>query len=80
MKTTVDIADDILSRAKVLAAEQNVTLDSLIEEGLRVVLRRRMRQDKFTLRNAAVDGRGTQAGIAEGDWETIRDVIYDDRA
>ena len=79
MKTTVDIADDLLNRAKALAARQDVTLRTLIEEGLRVVLRQRARDDKFTLRDSAVDGRGTQTGITEGDWETIRDVIYGGR-
>ena len=79
MKTTVDISADLLRRAKALAARQQVTLRTLIEEGLREILRQRKRRDKFTLRDGAVDGRGTQAGVDEGDWETIREVIYGGR-
>jgi hypothetical protein len=38
MKTTIDIADDLLLRAKELAKENNITLRSLIERGLADVL------------------------------------------
>lgn len=38
MRTTVRLADELLSRAKMKAAAEGRTLTSLIEEGLRVVL------------------------------------------
>lgn len=38
MRTTVRLADELLSRAKKKAADEGRTLTSLIEEGLRVVL------------------------------------------
>lgn len=38
MRTTVDINEDILHRAKVRAAKTNRTLTSIIEDGLRHVL------------------------------------------
>ena len=79
MKTTVDISDDLLHRAKNLAARQGITLRALIEDGLREVLRRRARRDRFTLRDAGVNGRGPRAGMSEGDWEAIRDEIYGGR-
>lgn len=41
MKTTLDINDDLLSRAKALSAREKTSLTSLIEEGLRLRLRRR---------------------------------------
>ena len=34
MKTTVEIADSLLAQARQLAAEQSITLRSVIEEGL----------------------------------------------
>jgi hypothetical protein len=79
MKTTVDIADDLFQAAKRLAAQRRTTLRALIEEGLRQVISRADRPEPFTLRDAAVGGRGTQPGIQEGDWETIRDLIYGGR-
>jgi len=39
MKTTLDLNDDLLTRAKSLAAAQRTTLTRLIEEGLQLRLR-----------------------------------------
>jgi hypothetical protein len=39
MKTTLDIDDQLLSDAKVLAAQQRTSLTRLIEEGLQLRLR-----------------------------------------
>jgi hypothetical protein len=39
MKTTLDINDTLLATAKVLAAQQQISLASIIEEGLRLRLR-----------------------------------------
>ncbi len=38
MKTTIDIADDLVLRAKQLQQKQSRTLRSLVEEGLRMAL------------------------------------------
>ena len=79
MKTTVNIADPLLSAAKLLAAEERTTLRALIEEGLRRVLERRQRQSPFKLRRASFRGNGPQPNITEGHWERIRDLIYEGR-
>ena len=79
MKTTVDIQDDLLERAKALAARQKTTLRSLLEEGLRWVLGARTRQQPFRLRDASVGGKGVQPGIQEGAWDQILDQIYKGR-
>ena len=39
MKTTIDLPDDLLHRAKVLAAQRQTTLRELVETGLDWVLR-----------------------------------------
>ena len=41
MKTTLDIDDDLLKKAKVLAARERKSLTGLVEEALRLRLRRR---------------------------------------
>ena len=41
MKTTLDIDDELLVRAKAMAARGRTSLTALIEEGLRLRLRRR---------------------------------------
>ena len=44
MRTTVRLDDALLERARREAARRGVTLTSLIEQGLRLVLRRPVRQ------------------------------------
>ena len=79
MKTTVDIADSLLAEAKRQAAEDATTLRELVEEGLRAVLAARKASGPVRLRDASFTGHGLQPGVREGDWETIRDLIYEGR-
>ena len=80
MKTTIEIPEDLLKEAKAVAAAEGVTLRSLIEEGLRRVLSvRRKKTEQFVLREARVTGNGVRDGIDEGNWEQIREQIYDGR-
>jgi hypothetical protein len=77
MKTTVDLPDDLLERAKAMAAGEQTTLKALIEEGLRWVLsRKRRRTERFVLRDASVSGDGVAEGLSEGSWDQLRDLIY----
>jgi hypothetical protein len=41
VKTTIEIADDLLARSRKLADRRGVTLRALVEEGLRLVLKTR---------------------------------------
>jgi len=41
MKTTIDIADDLIRRARTIQNRDDVTFRSLVEEGLRYVLEKR---------------------------------------
>ena len=79
MKTTVEIAPALLKRAKSLARKEGTTLRALLEEGLREVIHSRAVRPRFTLRDAAVKGKGLQDGVREGDWETVRDLTYEGR-
>lgn len=47
MKTTIDIADDLIGRAKIVQIRNEVTLRALVEEGLRLVLERYTRKIKY---------------------------------
>jgi Arc/MetJ family transcription regulator len=79
MKTTIDISDPLLERAKRAAAQQSTTLKALVEAGLRHVLRERQRSRHFELRDARVAGRGLQKGFREVSWDVIRDAAYEGR-
>ena len=47
MKTTIDIADDLINRAKLVQKRDGVTLRALVEDGLRLVLDRDARKPKY---------------------------------
>lgn len=80
MKTTVEIPDPVLEEAKTVADREGTTLKALVEEGLRRALADRKRETRrFTLRDATFQGRGTQAGVSEDEWETIRSLVYTGR-
>ena len=78
MKTTIEISDAILERAKAVAAREGTTLRALVEDGLRQVLQNR-RAGTFQLRDASVDGNGLTPEFAGAGWDRIRDAIYDGR-
>lgn len=78
MKTTIEISDAILERAKAVAAREGTTLRALVEDGLRQVLRNR-RSAPFQLRDASVGGNGLTREFAGAGWDRIRDAIYDER-
>lgn len=79
MRTSIDIDDKLLRQAKRHALENDTTLKAIVEEGLRQVVHgdvtsspRKPTPFKLT----TFRGKGLQPGIREGDWETIRDLIY----
>ncbi len=79
MKTTVEIAEDLLRAAKSVAGKERTTLRALLEEGLRLALDQRKRRHSFQLRDASVRGHGVQPGVVEGDWAGVRGSIYEGR-
>ncbi|HEX6812467.1 MAG TPA: DUF2191 domain-containing protein [Planctomycetota bacterium] len=76
MKTTVELSDDLLRRAKSVATKEGTTLRALLEEGLRWALGRRRKPRSFKLRDASVGGKGVQPGVDDTDWTSLRDTIY----
>jgi hypothetical protein len=80
MKTTIEINDALLRRAKVHAAERNLSLKALVEQALRQYLDRGgAAPGTFKLRKHTFRGRGLQPGIDENDWATIRAMAYEGR-
>lgn len=80
MKTTIDINDTLLLEAKQLAAKQQQTLKSILETALRQFLETHTdAAASFRLRKHTFRGNGLQSGMTEGDWNAIRDSIYEGR-
>ena len=81
MKTTVEIDDVLLQRAKQVAAERRQTLKSVLEAALSQYLEEAaVAQKSFKLRKCTFGGRGLQAPLQEGDWSSIRSLIYEGRS
>ena len=77
MKTTIEIADSLLSAARKTAAREKTTIRMLVEEGLRRVLEERNGRPPFRLRRATFAGQGLQPGVADAGWERLRDLSYE---
>lgn len=76
MKTTIEIADDLLARARRVASRERKTLRQLMEEALRQRLARPAATQPFRLKKHPFAGHGRHPMIVEGQWESVRDLIY----
>lgn len=79
MKTTVEISDALLSEARRVADRRGVTLRTLVEEGLRQVVKSERGRPRFTLRDASFEGTGIDPAFEDGSWDRVRDTIYGGR-
>ena len=77
MKTTIELSDNILAKAKQLAREQNVTLRSLAEEGLRKIIEERSTQKPYCVKPVTFRGNGLSADFQGSSWTRIRDAAYE---
>jgi hypothetical protein len=69
MRTTIDVDDELLRRAKVKAAQDGRTLTSLIEEGLRVMLAGRPKAARAAIDLPVSSAKG---GLHPGyDWASL---------
>lgn len=80
MKTTLDINDQLLANAKVLAAQQQTSLTRLIEEGLQLRLRAQsVTASRRKLRLPVYKGRGgLAAGVDPRSNKALLDALGDD--
>lgn len=78
MKTTIEISDSILARAKKLARKEHVTLRSLTEEGLRKVIEERSSRKHKRINPVTFRGKGLSPEFQGAAWQRIRDAAYED--
>lgn len=74
MKTTIEIADNLLTRAKARARAEHMTLRSLIEKSLAATLDQPLPETKVS--PVTFKGKGLSREFEEASWDTIRDTIY----
>jgi hypothetical protein len=80
MKTTIEISDPLLRRARRLAAKRGITLRAVIEDALRAQLAAAEASPAIgAVRTHTYAGRGLRAGLAWSDWAAIRMLAYEGR-
>jgi hypothetical protein len=79
MKTTIDIADPLLRRAKRLAGQRGTTLKAVIEDALRRELAAAEEGGPAPIRTHTFGGRGLQPGLTWSDWAAMRAASYEGR-
>ncbi|GAG03667.1 unnamed protein product [marine sediment metagenome] len=75
MKTTIDISDNLLLRAKALAKERRTTLRRIIEDALAEELDREIAPSK-SAGMVVMDGKGLSEEFQDAGWEKIRNASY----
>lgn len=76
VKTTVDIQDELLARAKRHARQTGRPLRAVVEEGLRQVLSNAASHQPYRLPDESVGEWGGQDPLEAYSWQDLRGVIY----
>ena len=79
MRTSFDLPDALLTRARALAAQRNKSLRDLVEEGLIRVLEETEASSSFPLPYLSFGGEGLEPDVAAGGWEAVRARAYEGR-
>ena len=76
MKTTIEIQDELLARAKRHAKLTGRPLRAVVEDGLRQVLASPTRQEHYVLPDLSVGEAGGHDPLETYSWQDLRDEIY----
>ena len=76
MKTTLEIQDELLARAKRHAKLTGRPLRAVVEDGLRQVLSSTTRQESYTLPDLSVGEADARDPLESYSWQDLRDEIY----
>ena len=76
MKTTIDIQDELLARAKRHAQRTGRPLRAVVEEGLRQVLTTAASHRRYRLPDHSVGEAGGKDPLKAYSWQDNRGIIY----
>lgn len=76
MKTTVDLPETLLKRARAVAMREHTTIRALIEECLRRILKEREAAPAFKLESVTFGGQGLSAEARGLTWSEILEMSY----
>jgi predicted transcriptional regulator len=74
MRTTLELPDRLFNQAKKLARRRKVPFRAIVAEALRSFLGRAEKKAPFKLADGSFKGDGLVSGLAETDWEHIREL------
>lgn len=80
MKTTLDIHDDLMRRAKALARRTGKPLRAVVEEGLRRVLDAEGNETTYVLPDRSVGDPSHPDPLEQLSWQDLRELIYTERS
>ena len=80
MRTTVDLEEDTLRRAKVVAAENGMTLSQLVDDAVKAALARRTASVRTRVELPVFHGHGLRPGVDLSDSAGLADLMDDDAA
>lgn len=78
MKTTIDIHDELLARAKRLAKETGQPLRAVVEDGLRLVCAAPAHTNRYSLPDLRRGDPDAPDPLANYAWPELRELIYGD--
>lgn len=78
MKTTIDIQDELLARAKLYARKSGRTLRAVVEEGLREVLAAPKHRTQYRLPDLSTGNPSSSDPLESYSWQDLREIIYGD--
>ena len=76
MKTTLDIQDELLARAKRYAKKTGRPLRKVVEDGLREVLAVHMPRRRYRLPDLSVGNADAAGPLEARSWPDLRGIIY----
>jgi hypothetical protein len=79
MRTSVDIPDPLLRRAKKLARARGTTLRELLLDGLRIMVEREGSAGVYRMNDRSFGEGGLVEGLSWTDSERMDELVYGDR-
>ena len=77
MKTTIDVHDELLTRAKRHARQAGVPLRAVVEEGLRLVLSGPEAAEPYRLPDLSVGDPGAEDPLEAYSWQDLSEIIHE---
>ena len=77
MKTTIDVHDELLARAKRHARQAGVPLRVVVEEGLRLVLSGPQAAEPYQLPDLSVGDPNAEDPLEAYSWQDLSEIIHE---